>query len=598
MLICHSRFLLPTLHVKMILEMRTISKRREALERLPSDLYDWLQSIITRIKRLPNASAELGMRILMWLHFARRPLKLVELQHALAVRESDTEFDAGNIPSQKALLNCCLGLVAVDDTLTVRFVHFTLEQYFYDNSQAEFPDGYSSIANTCLTYLNFGELRQNCDDNESLKDIMNRYPFLDYAAIYWGTYVNQQCNDTLTELARKLVDGTSRYLPYSIEVLKRHLYPQASIGWQFLGIHAIAYFGLSEIMAYFLRKKVWQIDLQDLSGRTPLSWAAENGHEVVVRLLIEGNRVDINTKTCMQNTPLLLAAGNGHEAVVRLLIESGRVDINAKDHFGNTPFSMAVEKGHEAVVQLLIERDDLDINVKDHLFDKSLLVAAENGYGAIVHLLLERYGVGVNATDNQNNTPLLVAAKNGLDAVVRFLVERDGVDVNAKDRYGRTLFMKAAESRWGDVVRLLIERDGVDVNAKGRYGSTPLIKAAENGWVDVVQLLIERDDVDVNARDNDGNTPLSIAALRGHAAVMRLLIKRGGVDVNAKGRDGSTLLMTAAENGWEDVVQLLIERDGVDINARDNNGNTPLSIAAGWRHEGIVQLLINHRRRG
>ena len=108
-LIYCSRFILPTLHTKMILEMPTNYQRRKALEILPTDLYDAFQGIITRIQGRPNPSAELGMRVLMWIHFAYRLLKLVELQHALAVKRSHMKFDARNIPSQKALLDCCLG---------------------------------------------------------------------------------------------------------------------------------------------------------------------------------------------------------------------------------------------------------------------------------------------------------------------------------------------------------------------------------------------------------------------------------------------------------------------------------------------------------
>ena len=88
MLINGSRFLLPALHIKMVLEMPTISERREALGILPTDLYSSFEGIISRIRRRPKASAELGMRVLMWLHFAYQPLKLVELQHALAVKNS------------------------------------------------------------------------------------------------------------------------------------------------------------------------------------------------------------------------------------------------------------------------------------------------------------------------------------------------------------------------------------------------------------------------------------------------------------------------------------------------------------------------------
>ena len=207
MLIYCFRFLLPTLHIKTLLGMLTKSKRRKALATLPTNLYDSFRDIITRIRECSNAcQAELGLRVLMWLHFAYRPLGLGELQHALAVEKSHKEFDADNIPPWKALLDSCLGLVVVDDeTMTVRFVHFTLEEYFHNNSKAEFPNGCIPIAETCLTYINFGELKQHCMTLESLKESMHKYVFLEYAALNWGRYVKQQCSEGLMELVQMVM---------------------------------------------------------------------------------------------------------------------------------------------------------------------------------------------------------------------------------------------------------------------------------------------------------------------------------------------------------------------------------------------------------
>ena len=334
----------------MVLEMPTRSKRQEVLEKLPISLYDSFQGMITRIRESPNAiCAELGIRILMWLYFARRPLTLAELQHALAVERNYTEFEAGNIPSPKVLLDCCFGLVLLDKEMKVRFVHYTLEEYLGEYARTEFPTGCSDIAGTCLIYLSFGELRQYCTSLKSLREKMKKYELLEYAALYWGTYIPQQSNDSLTKLAHIILDHDSERPPCAIQALYLGLDKNNGLAQKFSGIHAAAYFGL---MVY-LHKVKNHIHLRDESGRTPLSWAAEYGHESIVQMLIEQEDIDINSKDESGCTSLMYAASSGHEAIVRLLIDRDDIDINAKDESGRTSLMCAASSGHEAIVWLL-----------------------------------------------------------------------------------------------------------------------------------------------------------------------------------------------------------------------------------------------------
>ena len=111
----------------MVLEKPTKAARREALADLPLKLNDAYAGMLARIQdssRSPHLTGNLGMQVLMWLHLATRPLRLKELQHALAVvleegKRGNVDLDEDQIPTQKRLLDSCIGLVIVDEeTLT------------------------------------------------------------------------------------------------------------------------------------------------------------------------------------------------------------------------------------------------------------------------------------------------------------------------------------------------------------------------------------------------------------------------------------------------------------------------------------------------
>ncbi|KAI9867430.1 MAG: hypothetical protein M1813_008988 [Trichoglossum hirsutum] len=388
-----------------------------------------------------------------------------------------------------------------------------------------------------------------------------------------------------------------------------------------------------------------------LTGPTRLfaiQLAASNGHETVVKLLLEGCGVDRRLEAECSEVALLRAAERGHEAVVRLLVESGTnssitdwlgntalrwaawggrekvvqfliekgADTNVKDKDGVTPLYWAASGGHKGIAELLIE-NGADTDVKDKGGVTSLHRAALNGHKEAAELLIEK-GADINAKGRCGETPLHCAASNGHDRVVELLIDK-GPDINAKDKNGFTPLHPAAWNGHDRVVELLIDK-GADNNVKSKGGVTPLHWAASRGHKGTAELLIDKgadisagdgvtplhsaawsghDPVvellidkgaDVNAQDKDGVTPLHRAALNGHKEAAELFIEKGA-DINAKDEEGETPLYWVALDGHDRVVELLTEK-GADINAKDKDGETPLHCAASNGHDRVVELLI------
>lgn len=73
-----------------------------------------------------------------------------------------------------------------------------------------------------------------------------------------------------------------------------------------------------------------------------------------MRLLLERSDVKADSMDDYSRTPLSWAADRGHDAVVRLWLERDDFDADSKDGYGHTPLSWAVKLGHRAVMRLLV----------------------------------------------------------------------------------------------------------------------------------------------------------------------------------------------------------------------------------------------------
>lgn len=266
-------------------------------------------------------------------------------------------------------------------------------------------------------------------------------------------------------------------------------------------------------------------DLQSFGSMLMLRWAAKNGHDAVVRLLLEKG-VDIDARDEGGRTALPIAAENGHEEVVRLLIDNG-ADINARDKGNRTTLPIAAEKGHEEIVRLLVS-EVTNIDVRDTHGRTGLWWAASRGSETLTRLFLER-NANINVRDSSGASALLIAIAKGHEAVVRLLVEK-GADIEVGDMYGTTPLVIAATKGRETMVQLLVDK-GVNIDAEDRYGQAALWYAAEHGHEVIVRLLLEKG-ADTKVRDKFGRTILWWADRNGFDTVINLLLDQGACQDN------------------------------------------------------------------
>ena len=199
------RFLLVALNTDAILEEVTVGQRRKKLKEVARGeglSYDYTTTL-ARLKAQKGDRPRVGMAVLMWVLYSERPLRAAELCHALGVEIGSLDLDLKDVPTLRTLLACCLGLVAVEESSsTVLLVHGTLQEHLLSDPTL-FHGPHSSIAEVCLTYLNFRCLWDPSVTPESAPPAM---PLQEYASCYWGKHARRGMTENVKELALKLLN--------------------------------------------------------------------------------------------------------------------------------------------------------------------------------------------------------------------------------------------------------------------------------------------------------------------------------------------------------------------------------------------------------
>jgi ankyrin repeat protein len=399
-------------------------------------------------------------------------------------------------------------LPSVEFIPTVQFIHesvrdFLIKENGLQQMWPEFGLDYESASHEklkecCSFYIKYtlahvSIQRSLLEPNpHKRKQVSKTYPFLKYATQQILYHANAAAisvpqNDFLRSFSvSNWVHTNNLYGSFS-----NHEYSSSASLF-----YLLADKGLSELIRTRLKEDP-EIHVSGERYRYPLFAALANGHnEAICALLnapssIPQDQLDTTQyldcghfENYEDRTPLSWAAENGRAVIIKLLLQ-GEIAINEIDRGGRTPLSRASENGQEVAAGLLIDKGaHIDVSDKEGL--TPLLWAMRNNHKSVALLLVNR-GANVNASNRLGTTPLICASVNGDDVVARILIEH-GADVTHSDKGGWTPLMYASMNGHETIARLLINK-GADVNARNRHGSTPLTCASRNGHEAVVELL-------------------------------------------------------------------------------------------------------------
>lgn len=189
--------------------------------------------------------------------------------------------------------------------------------------------------------------------------------------------------------------------------------------------------GLESVVKLLLEKRCHPTE-PSLKRRSALCLAAQNGHKVVVKQLLESNQPDLLHINPKQPTPLSCAARHGHETIVQVLLQYPEcVATNERDIFwlGVAQLFNGARKGDNDLVRQLLARKDVSPNYQTTSGHTPLMFASEKGHATIVNLLLQHKDIRPNMrTFHKKMSALSYAARHGHESIIKLLLAQDDID--------------------------------------------------------------------------------------------------------------------------------------------------------------------------
>ncbi|KAG0135258.1 ankyrin repeat-containing domain protein [Tuber indicum] len=206
-------------------------------------------------------------------------------------------------------------------------------------------------------------------------------------------------------------------------------------------------------LAAVLTPLLHDLAVQDKDGLPALEWAAIEGYEDLVTLVLERKKAECADIDWAKGA-LHQASAYGHGAIIRKLLNSGVAEVHSRLD-GLTALHYASRYGKEVAIRLLFEYG-ADVNARDGRSNDTALHFAIHGFECVAGGRRMEDELGVWRTFGGGHGVTCSGIQKGFLACVKVLLEK-GADARLKDSCGRTALDIARKYKLGDAIGLLEE---------------------------------------------------------------------------------------------------------------------------------------------
>ena len=541
---------------------------RSVLRNLPEGLHGTYERILLKIAKRPLESAAVG-KMFRWVACAKRPLRIEELQEAVAFDASDEKWDESKIPDADKIISYCFGLIVRDnEDGIVRYAHYSVLQYLTEaavSSKIERFCGTSTAALLCFQMESADSL---------VSDLCVAYLcFSDFEM----SLTKQFPEPKMT--SRSIFGSNGPTSIPSALGLRRHPF---SLAYKFFGGHT----DISNLEIDLTKN----MNIRRVLRRTPPSLVEKYALLDYVLEFWVDHRHPSNKSNVMQDQFRELClykelpfehrpwGRNSHfgpfgcracpphnDQLDSLDLMSSKLRYIGLVHW-------AAQNGRADLLKLV----DLEpYGYHERYCNETLLTACRQGHREIVDAVLVGMKIGINLADG---LALDIVSATGdysiLNSLLSFSSRNPEKGYNISEGSFKLLQMACLKSHFASIDELLAWGVSPDIKDE-ETGKTVLHVAAERGEAEIVTRLI-RTTSDINMSSLfSGETALHYASSNGHVGAVNVII-HGGALVDIGDACDETALIKASKNGFTEVVDIL------------------LGAGANWRVESVSCLEYPH----